>query len=201
MGYYKYVNSLYEGLRKKIKEPENRDLKDLVLNRKKEFRKSLPVVRLERPTRIDNARKYGYKAKQGFVVARVRIGRGPLSKSRPLRGRSPGRMGVNRIYPEKSMQRIAEERANRKFPNLEVLGSYWLLEDGRYKWYEIVMVDPNHSVIKSDKDVSWICEKQHRKRALRGLTPVGRKSRGLYKKGKGTEKIRPSIKAHRRRGK
>jgi large subunit ribosomal protein L15e len=60
------------------------------------------------------------------------------------------------------------------------------------------MIDPLHPVIKSDKTLSWISEKQHTKRALRGLTSAGRKSRGLMYKGKGAEKVRPSLKAHNR---
>jgi len=56
-------------------------------------------------------------------------------------------------------------------------------------------------VIMSDPEINWICEKQHKHRALRGLTPAGRKGRGLYNKGKGAEKVRPSIGAHNRQGK
>ena len=51
---------------------------------------------------------------------------------------------------------MAEERAARKYPNLEVLNSYWVWQDGQYKWFEIVMVDPSHPAIKSDKDVGWV---------------------------------------------
>ena len=57
------------------------------------------------------------------------------------------------------------------------------------------MVDPSHPVIRSDKDVGWICEKQHTGRVFRGLTPAGIKGRGLTKKGKGAEKVRPSLRA------
>lgn len=199
MGYYKYVKNLYRGITKKSR--EDKELRKLLLGRKKNFRSSSPIVRIEKPTRIDKARRYGYKSKQGFVVARVRVRKGGMRKSRPDSGRGPKRMGVAKITPEKSIQRIAEERAQKKFPNLEVLGSYWILEDGKHKWYEVILVDKHHPVIKADKDINWICEKQHTKRVYRGLTPAGKKSRGLRKKGKGTEKIRPSIKAHKRKGK
>ncbi len=195
MGYYKYVQQAYKGIKKKIKSPENKDLRDLVSGRKQEWRKSPPIERVEKPTRIDRARQYGYKAKQGFTVARVRVRRGGMRKSRPKSGRKPKRMGVNKITPNKSIQRIAEERAKRKFMNLEVLGSYWLWEDGQYKWYEVVFADPSHPAIKNDKDTGWICQPQHRHRAFRGLTPSGKKGRGLRNKGKGAEKIRPSLRA------
>lgn len=201
MGYYKYVKETYRGLRQKIKDPVNSDLRELIVARKKAWRKSRPVERVEHPTRIDKARQYGYKAKQGFVIARARVRKGGMRKSRPTGGRGPKRMGVNKITPAKSIQRMAEERTQRRFPNLEVLGSYWLWEDGQYKWHEVILVDPNHPVIKSDKDLSWICEKQHTRRVFRGLTPAGKKGRGLRNKGKGAEKVRPSIRAKGRKAK
>lgn len=201
MGYYRYVRETYKGLKDKIKRPENKDLRDLVLERKQSWRRGPSVVRVEKPTRIDKARQYGYKAKQGFVVARVRVRRGGMRKSRPVGGRRPKRMGVNKITPNKSIQRIGEERAQRRFMNLEVLGSYWLWEDGQFRWFEVVLVDPSHPSIKSDGDVNWICSPQHRNRVFRGLTPAGKKGRGLTNKGKGAEKIRPSLRAKGRKAK
>lgn len=201
MGYQKYVTEAYKKLKAKIKDPKNTELRELVLSRKKSWRKSATVVRVNRPTRIDKARKYGYKAKQGFVVARVRVRRGGARKSRPVSGRGPGRMGVNKITRAKSIQRIAEERTYKRYPNLEVLGSYWLWEDGQYKWFEVVLVDPSHPVIRADKDIGWIARPSHKDRAIRGLTPAGKKGRGLRNKGKGAEKVRPSIRAKGRKAK
>jgi len=195
------VKEIYRGIRNKIKDPEFSDLRELILSRKIEWRKSPPIERVEKPTRINKARQYGYKAKQGFVVVRVRVRRGGMRKSRPNAGRKPKRMGVKKITPAKSIQRIAEERAQRKFMNLEVLGSYWLWQDGQYKWYEVIMVDPHHPAIKNDGDINWICSNKHKHRVFRGLTPAGKKGRGLRKKGKGTEKIRPSIRAKGRKAK
>ncbi len=201
MGYYKYVAETYKGIKQKIKKPENKELRDLVIKRKQEYRKSPSVVRVEKPTRIDKARQYGYKAKQGLVIARVRVRRGSMRKSRPNKGRKPKRMGVNKITPNKSIQRMGEERTQRRFMNLEILGSYWIWEDGQYKWFEVVLVDPTHSSIENDKDLNWICDPQHKNRVFRGLTPAGKKGRGLNNKGKGAEKIRPSIRAKGRRAK
>jgi len=160
-----------------------------------EWRRQPAVLRVEKPTRLDRARKLGYKAKQGFVVTRVRVSRGGLRKKRPTSGRRQKRMGVTKFKPAKSLRLIAEERAARKFPNLEVLNSYWVWEDGRYKWFEVVMVDPDHPVIQSDKDINWICENTHRGRVFRGLTSAGKKVRGLRHKGRGAEKVRPSRRA------
>jgi len=188
---YKYVAKAW-------KKPEASFVKELMRQRAMEWRKQPTINRIERPTRLDRARKLGYKAKQGFVLARVRVRRGGLRKIRPKAGRRPKRMGVTKYKPAKSMRLIAEERAARKFPNLEVLNSYWVWEDGRFKWFEVIMVDPNHPVIQSDRNVNWICESVHRGRAFRGLTGAGREVRGLRHKGHGAEKVRPSRKASRK---
>ena len=172
--------------------PEASFLEDLMRQRLIQWRKEHAVTRVENPTRLDRARKLGYKAKQGFVVARVRVRRGGSRKIRPKAGRRPKRMGVSKFKPAKSLRLIAEERAARKFPNLEVLNSYWVGEDGRSKWFEIIMVDTAHPVIKSDKDINWITEKQHANRALRSLTSAGKKVRSLQHKGIGAENVRPS---------
>ena len=185
---YKYIAEAW-------KKPEKSFLDELMRQRLIEWRKQPTILRVEKPTRLDRARKLGYKAKQGFVIVRVRVRRGGLRKQRPKSGRRPKRMGVNKYKPAKSLRLIAEERAARKFPNMEVLNSYWVGEDGRFKWFEVIIVDRAHPAIKSDKDINWICQKQHRGRAFRGLTSAGKKVRGLRKKGRGAEKARPSKKA------
>jgi large subunit ribosomal protein L15e len=188
----------YKYIAKAWKKPEASFVKELMWQRAMEWRKQPTVHSIERPTRLDRARKLGYKAKQGFVIARVRVRRGGLRKIRPRSGRRPKRMGVAKYKPAKSMRLIAEERAAKKFPNLEVLNSYWIWEDGRFKWFEVIMVDPSHPVIKSDKDINWICEEVHHGRAFRGLTSAGKEVRGLHHKGRGAEKVRPSRRAVRK---
>jgi large subunit ribosomal protein L15e len=167
----------------------------LMRHRLVEWRRQSVITRVEKPTRLDKARKLGYKAKQGFVLARVKIRRGGMKKQRPKAGRRPKRMGVKKFKPSKSIRLIAEERVARKFPNLEVLNSYWVGEDGVSKWFEVIMVDPHHPVIKADKTVNWICQKQHRRRVFRSLTSAGKKVRALRRRGRGAEKFRPSLKA------
>jgi len=56
-----------------------------------------------------------------------------------------------------------------------------MLEDGMYKYYEIIMVDPNHPVIKSDPQLRWLQDPANRRRVFRGLTSAGKKARGLRK--------------------
>lgn len=187
----------YKHIAEAWSKPEESFVDELMHQRLIEWRRQPAIIRVEKPTRLDRARKLGYKAKQGFITVRVRVRRGGLRKQRPKAGRRPKRMGVKKYKPAKSLRLIAEERAARKFPNLEALNSYWVGEDGRSKWFEVIMVDPNHPVIKADKDINWICQKQHRRRVFRGLTSAGKKIRSLRRKGRGAEKVRPSKKAAR----
>jgi large subunit ribosomal protein L15e len=182
----------YKYIAEEWAKPEKSFVEELMRQRLIEWRKQHTVERVERPTRLDRARKLGYKAKQGFVIARTRVRRGNLRKLRPRSGRRPKRMGVKKFKPAKSLRLIAEERTARKFPNLEVLNSYWVGEDGRSKWFEVILVDPHSPSVKSDKDINWITEPQHKRRVFRSLTSAGKKVRSLRHKGKGAEKVRPS---------
>ncbi len=166
-----------------------------------EYRRAKSIERVEKPTKLHRARTLGYKAKQGYVVVRARIRKGGMHKVRPKRGRKPRAMGVSKYTTGKNLQWVAEERVQRKYPNLEVLNSYKVYADGLSWYYEVIMVDPNHPVIKSDPKINWICEPQHTRRVARGLSSSGKKARGLYKKGWGSEKTRPSLGANKGRGK
>ena len=116
--------------------------------------------------------------------------------------RKPSKMGIRKITMAKNTQRIAEERVARHYPNMEVLNSYWVGEDGKHKFYEVILVDPNHPSIINDKKLGWVAEgSSHRGRAFRGKTSAGKRGRGLHNKGKGAEKLRPSLKANLNRGK
>ncbi|AAY80009.1 50S ribosomal protein L15e [Sulfolobus acidocaldarius] len=161
---------------------QNKDWRRSILRKRLiEWRRQPAITRIDRPTRLNRARALGYKAKQGFVMVRVRVRRGGLNKPRPNSGRRPKRMGVYGYGPSKGYRWIAEERAARKFPNLEVLGSYYVAEDGMYKYYEVIMVDYSHPVIRSDPELKWLQDSVNRKRVFRGLTSAGQKSRGLTK--------------------
>ncbi len=185
----------YKYIAEEWAKPEESFVEELMRQRLIQWRRQPTVTRIEHPTRLDRARKLGYKAKQGFVVVRTRVRRGGLRKIRPKSGRRPKRMGVAKFKPGKSIRLIAEERAAKKYPNLEVLNSYWVGEDGRSKWFEVILVDPNSPVIKSDKDINWIAQPQHTSRVFRSMTSAGKNVRGLHHKGRGAEKFRPS---HRR---
>ncbi len=161
------------------------------------------VVKLEKPSNIPRAKALGYKAKPGIIVARVRILKGGGLHLRPNRARKPKRMGVNNLTRKKNIRTMAEERAQKRFPNMEVLNSYWIGEDGQRKYFEVILVDPFNPSVKSDKSLRWIVEPQHRGRVYKGKTSAGQKGRGLHNPAgaKGTEKIRPSLRANDRRGK
>ncbi len=176
------------------------DYNSLYKQRLIEFRKEKDsVVRLEKPTNIPRARTLGYKAKKGIIVVRVRVRKGAGTKKRPVKGRKPKRMGFIKLTRRKSIQVMAEARASRKYPNCEVLNSYWIGEDGKHKYFEVILVDVNAPEIKSDKELKWITEKQHKGRAERGLTSAVKKSRGMKSKGKNTHKNRPSRRANNRK--
>jgi|TARA_B100001971_G_C18230712_1_gene563709 large subunit ribosomal protein L15e len=192
---------MYNYIRKAWNNPKNSYVNDLLKFRKPEWRRGFSVVRVEHPLRLDRARALGYKAKQGVIVTRVRVRRGGRRKTRPNAARKPRKMGFKKYTPKKSLQWIAEERAQRKYPNLEALNSYWIGEDGKFKYFEVIFVDPSHPSIKKDKQLRWISEKQHKSRVHRGLTSAGKSSRGLRNKGKGAEKIRPSIRSNKGLGK
>ena len=120
------------------------------------WRKGRTVVRIDRASRIDKARMLGYKAKQGFVLVRVRVGRGGMKKKRPKSGRRPKHMGVTRIKASISMRKVAEGRALVKYPNLRLMNSYFVFQDGKYSWYEIILVDPSHESIRSDPELDYL---------------------------------------------
>ena len=142
----------------------------------KAWRRQAVIKRLDRPTRPNRARSLGYKAKQGFVMARIRIKKGGRRKQSPRKGRKPRSLGV--FYTTKqNKQAIAEKRAARNFPNTEVLNSYKVGQDGKYSYFEVILVDPHHPVIRADRSINWIINQ--RRRAFRGLTSAGKKSRGL----------------------
>ena len=173
------ASGLYQRIRQVWKKP-GKSIKENRRSRLIEWRSQDRFVKLEKPTRIDRARGLGYKAKNGFVIIRGRIGRG--GRNRPLygrRGRKPSKSGLTGFTPKKSLQWMLEERIQRKYPNLEVLGSYEVDKDGKYKWFEIILVDPTAPEINKDKNLKWIASGKNRRRVYRGLTASGKRARTL----------------------
>ena len=207
------TKSMYRYIGEFWRNRDSQEFKDLMRERIIQWRREEVVKRVERPTRLDRARALGYRAKQGYVIVRARVRRGGRRKQRPVRGRKSRNLGVNKITPKKSIKLIAEERVARKYSNLEVLNSYWVGQDGRHKFFEVILIDPQHPAIAKDPRTSWVSKEEirgdkvfyiknpvHRGRVHRGLSSSGRKGRGLRNKGIGAEKVRPSIRSHGRRG-
>lgn len=192
MSYYEYAADQYRG-------ETSEAMEEVWKQRLVEWRDQNSLVKTDGPTRVPKARQKGYKAKRGFSIVRSRVPKGNSKRERRRAGRRPKRSGQTRFHPKKSKQLIAEERASKKYQNLEVLDSYWVAEDGTYKWFEVILVDPEEPAIENDDDINWICGK--RDRVERGLTPAARKNRGLRNRGKGAEKVRPSQNANDHRGK
>ena len=176
MGAYKYLEELW---RKK----QSDLLRFLLRVRCWQYRQLTAIHRAPRPTRPDKARRLGYKAKQGYVIYRVRVRRGGRKRKvrRGAQCGKPTNMGVNQLKFQRSLRSVAEERAGRYCGALRVVNSYWVGQDSTYKFYEVILVDPQHKAIRRDPRINWLCKPVHKHRELRGLTSAGRKNRGLGK--------------------
>ena len=194
MGAYKYLEELW---RKK-----QSNIMNFILRLRTWEYRQLPVVhRASRPSRPDKARQLGYRAKEGFVVYRVRVRRGgrkrPVAKG--IVTGKPASVGINQLKATRNLRSIAEERVGRRLGGLRVLNSYWVGQDGTYKFYEVILVDPAHNGIRNDPRINWIANPVHKHRELRGLTSAGRSGRGLRVKGHRSCKGRPSRHANYKR--
>ncbi|GFY84374.1 ribosomal protein L23/L15e family protein [Actinidia rufa] len=157
MGAYTYVSELW---RKK----QSDVMRFLQRVRCWEYRQLPSIVRVTHPTRPDKARRLGYKAKQGYVVYRVRVRRGGRKRPVPkgiVYGK-PTNQGVTQLKFQRSKRSVAEERAGRKLGGLKVLNSYWINEDSTYKYFEVILVDAAHNAIRNDPRINWICNPVHK---------------------------------------
>lgn len=190
-GLYSYVKQLW-------KKPS----RELLYGRMIKWRASDSIVKVDKPLRLDRARELGYKAKKGVVVVRVRIGRGGRKRSMQKKGRRTKRQTIRKTL-KMNYKWVAEQRAERKFSNLEVLNSYWIGKDGKHYYYEVILIDASKPEIKSDKKLGWIALDRNKNRARRGLTSAAKRSRGLRsRRGMSPKlKVRPGIRARGRRGK
>jgi len=201
--YMSFTQFLRETLQKEYKEEKDEfyNYKQIYREKLIQFRKEKAIQPIDKPSNIARAKQLGYKAKPGIKVVRVRVRKGSGKHKRPRSGRRPKRMGVKKLTRRISIQAIAEQRAAKKYKNLEVLNSYKVGEDGQHHYYEVILFDPSNPHIKSDKELSKLCSRKHKGRAFRGLTSAAKKSRCLRNKGKGAEKVRPSLRAHNRKAK
>ncbi|CEP01088.1 Ribosomal protein L15 [Plasmodiophora brassicae] len=194
MGAYKYVEELWR--RKQCDA-----MRYLQRLRCWEYRQQPAMVRCRRPSRVEKARRVGYKCKQGYVVFRMRVRRGGRKRPNPkgiVYGK-PKHQGINQLKAQRNLRTIAEQRVGRRATNLRVLNSYWVAQDATFKFYEVVCVDPSHAAIRKDPRIQWIVPSKHKHREARGLTSAGRKARGIQDKSGKTDKLRGSVYANWKR--
>ena len=168
MGAYKYIReSFQEGYKERS---------SVLKTRIALWNSESSLKRIEKPTNVARARVLGYKDKQGVIVVRARIKKGLRKRAKPRGGRKPSKSG--RFFSrKKSLQAIAEERSSRSYSNCEVLNSYYVGEDGKSKYFEVMLLDRNHGSIAADSLYSTMIGM--RGRAFRGLTASGKKHRGI----------------------
>eukprot|EP00477_Mikrocytos_mackini_P000075 GAHX01000079.1.p1 GENE.GAHX01000079.1~~GAHX01000079.1.p1 ORF type:complete len:204 (+),score=21.67 GAHX01000079.1:36-647(+) len=193
MGSATYINALWRTKQSDV-------MRYLLRLRAWEGRQLGRIVRLSSPSRPEKARALGYKAKQGYVIVRIRTRKHGMKRDvrKGKLHRKPRNTGVY-VKNDRNAQTIAETRVCREFPNLRILGSYWVAEDGTYKFYETILVDPMHNAVRNDGKMNWVCDGKHSGKADRGLTSSGRKARGLRGKGVKHHKNRPSKDSHKKK--
>lgn len=170
MSLYKYIRQAYQ--------EDSDQIKQLDRERLIAWRQGDATVRVERPTRLDRARSLGYKAKPGILVVRQRIMRGAHKRPRPVGGRRPKRFHRQK-HLNVNYQTIAEQRVSDKYPNCEVLNSYFIMKDGNYGWYEVILVERDNPVIKADPQLRFMAQKHNKGRVYRGLTSSAKKTRKM----------------------
>ena len=69
---------------------------------------------------------------------------------------------MNQLKYQRSLKSTAEERVGRRCANLRVLNSYWINQDSTYKYFEVILVDPQHAVIRRDPKINWIVKPVHK---------------------------------------
>ncbi|MFZ5954915.1 MAG: 50S ribosomal protein L15e [Nanoarchaeota archaeon] len=188
------VKGSYYYQRETWKNPDNDTLKQRMV----EWRKSPVIVRVEKPLKLHRAHELGYKAKKGIIVVRVRLIRGGRKKPRPEKGRRSKRMTIKKIL-KMNYREVAEQRVARKYPNMEVINSYQIGKDGMHYFFEVILADRNAPEIKSDKQLSYVSNSPKNK-SFRGITSAGKRARGLRNSSIKAPKVRPSLRANRRRG-
>ena len=109
MGAYKYLQEIW-------KKKQSEVMRFVQRMRTWEYRQMPAIHRVSKPSRIERARRLGYKAKQGYVVYRVRIRRGNYKRpaKKGIVYGKPKRIGIVGLKNSKNLQAIAEQRVGRK---------------------------------------------------------------------------------------
>lgn len=167
MGAYKYIT---QTLQKQYKERDATYRAKIMA-----WRSESPITAVEYPSNLIRARRLGYKAKQGYIIVRTRIDKGRRTRRKPMGGRKHKNF-YRFVQPGMSHQAMAEQRVNRVYKNMEVLNSYWVGEDGNYKFFEVILADPTKATV----NISSVIRQG---KAFRGLTSAGNSGRPNKQKG------------------
>lgn len=157
MGAYKYIA---QTLQKQYK-ARDQDYRDKVIS----WRAGPAMVKVEYPANLARARRLGYQAKQGYIIVRTRVDKGRRTRRRSNGGRKHKNYYLF-VQPQLSHRAIAEQRVNRVYRNMEVLNSYWVGEDGNYKFFEVILADPTKPSVNVSSAI-------RQGKAFRGLTAAG----------------------------
>ncbi|KAG7173143.1 60S ribosomal protein L15-like 2 [Homarus americanus] len=164
---YKYMQEIYRKKRSDV-------MRFLLRIRAWQYRHLNKLHRAPRPTRPEKASRLGYKAKQGYVIYRIRIRRG--GRKRPVpKGATYGKPkshGVNQLKPTHNLQSLAE--VCRRLGSLRVLNSYWVAQDSTFKYYKVIVLHIRHNNIMKDASINWMCNPTHGLREMHGKTSAGK---------------------------
>ena len=81
MGSYTHIEKTFQS--------EYKERNEIIKRRVSQWREEPAVARVQRPTNIARARKLGYKAKEGVIIARVKVEKGLRKRIKQRGGRHP----------------------------------------------------------------------------------------------------------------
>ncbi|KAL6530285.1 60S ribosomal protein L15 [Orobanche hederae] len=129
-GAYAYVTEIW-------KKKQSDVMRFLLRVRCWEYRQLLAAVRVTHPTRPDKAR-LGYKAKQGYVIYRVRVRHGGRKRPVPkgIVCGKPTNQGVTQLKFQRSKRSVAEEVHEGNLVALKFSTLTGSMSDSTYKYFE-----------------------------------------------------------------
>ena len=93
----------------------------------------------KKPLKNYTARKYGYKLKKDFFVLHAYIRKGSFNKPQINIRRQVRKKSIKKKYLKKSLKNILNQRILKKYKNMFILGSYFLIHKNGKNWYEIIL--------------------------------------------------------------
>jgi large subunit ribosomal protein L15e len=119
-------------------ETEYKEKSQVLKKRLEQWRTEATVQKIAKPTNLARARTLGYKAKKEFMVVRVCVSKGNRRRRQTDQGRKSGKQRKT-MNPGVNLKWFADRKAQNTHKNMKVIGSYFVGEDGRKKWFEVVL--------------------------------------------------------------